>query len=434
MRLVILGARVIDPSVGLSSPADVIISGGCIERVLSPDDSGTRPVAGDRLLDASGCIVMPGLTDLHVHLREPGMEDAEDVASGTRAAAAGGFTSIVCQPNTRPVLDNPDSLRRLLEVIARNASVRVVPAVALSLGLRGGRLSKVAELARLGAGALSDDGRGTRDVRLLGRALVAADEAGLPVMVHCEDHALSRNGVMTAGAIARSLGLPGIPAAAERLATERALRALRRYGGRLHVQHVSTRGALNAIRRAKAMGLPVTCEATPHHLFLGSADVGLSAGADGPDPNLKMNPPLRSARDVAALRQGLADGSIDAVATDHAPHTREAKGRGFMKAPFGVIGLETALALVLRLVEEGVIDLGRAVELLSLTPARILGGGRGNLGPGAPADVTVVDPDASFEVSKASTVSRSANTPFTGWKLRGKVKWTIVGGRVVYES
>jgi len=434
MRLFILGGRVIDPGVRLKRPADVVISDGCIESVASANRSRVHPAPGDRVLDASDCIVMPGLWDLHVHLREPGMEAAEDVASGTLAAAAGGFTTIVCQPNTRPVLDNPDTLRRLMAVIEKKASVRVVPAVALSLGLRGGRLSRVAELARLGAGALSDDGRGTRDMRLLGRALRAADEAGLPVMVHCEDHALSHGGVMTAGAISRRLGLPGIPAAAERLATERALGALGRYGGRLHVQHVSTRGALNAIRRAKAAGLPVTCEATPHHLFLTSAAVGQSAGSCGPDANLKMNPPLRSARDVSALRQGLADGSIDAVATDHAPHTSQAKQRGFMEAPFGVTGLETALALVLRLVEEKVIGLGRAVELLSSGPAGIMGGEGGSLRPGAPADVTVVDPSARHEVSKSMMHSRSSNTPFLGWKLRGRVRWTIVGGRVVWES
>jgi dihydroorotase len=311
-------------------------------------------------------------------------------------------------PNTKPVLDNPDLLKKLLRRIKKRARVRVLPAPALSLGLRGRRLSNIEALYRAGAGALSDDGIGTADEKILGAALRRGMNCGLSVLVHCEDHLLSGR-------------------AAEDRATRAALRALKKSGGRLHVQHVSTTGALAAIRTAKKRGLPVSCEVTPHHLFLTAKDVH-------GDTNMKMNPPLRNERDRRALLLGLSDGTVDAIASDHAPHTRRAKGRGFEKAPYGVTGLETTLPLVLRLVKEKRISLPRAVELLTNGPARALGIAAGTLRPGSPADITVVDPGHEWRVIPSKMKSRSANTAFAGWELLGKTEWTIVAGRVVYSA
>jgi len=397
---------------------DVIVRGGLIEAVRRP--GGARPKKSDRVLDASGLLVLPGLIDMHVHLRDPGMAAAEDVGTGTRAAAAGGFTTVVCMPNTRPVLDNPDVLNKLVKKIQKKALVRVLPAPALSLGLRGKRLSDIEALCRAGAGALSDDGVGTADEKILGAALRRGMNCGLSVLVHCEEHGQSAR-------------------AAEDRATRAALRALAKSGGRLHVQHVSTAGALAAVRKAKLRGLPVSCEVTPHHLFLTTADVrasvfGTACGAIGPDPNLKMNPPLRTERDRRALLDGLSDGTVDAIASDHAPHTRRAKDRGFEKAPYGVTGLETTLPLTLRLVRRKEVSLQRAVALLTSGPAGALGIAVGTLAPGSPADITVVDPNRDWRVVPSKMKSRSSNTAFSGWEMRGKTEWTIVDGRVVYSA
>ena len=400
-RLLILGGRVVDPASRINRRMDVIVRGGRIEAL----SRRVRKKKSDRVLDAAGLLVLPGLIDMHVHLRDPGMTAAENVASGTRAAAAGGFTIVVCMPNTKPVLDNPKVLKALLR---KKARVRVLPAPALSLGLRGKRLSNIEALARAGAGALSDDGIGTADEKILGKALRRGMNCGLTVLVHCEDHNLSGR-------------------AREDRATRAALAALKKSGGRLHVQHVSTAGALAAIRAAKKRGLPVSCEVTPHHLFLTAKDVH-------GDPNMKMNPPLRKEADRRALLRGLKDGTVDAVASDHAPHTREAKGRGFEKAPYGVTGLETTLPLVLRLVKEKRISLLRAVELLTRGPARALGIAAGTLKPGEPADISVVDPGHRWRVIPSRMKSRSRNTAFAGWELRGKTEWTIVAGRVVYSA
>ncbi len=424
----------VNPAHRLRGRRDVVVEDGKISALPLSKDAQNDRQASDVILDAENCLVMPGLVDLHVHLRQPGMTAAEDLVSGTRAAAAGGFTTIVCQPNTKPVLDHPRLLQKLNADIRSLALVRVIASAALSVGLRGQSLSPLADLAKAGAGALSDDGVGTRDPRLLRSALRAAQDLDLTVLVHCEDHEQSAGGVMTAGVVARRLGLAGIPAAAERLATQRAIGALRRAGGRLHIQHVSTVGALAAIRRAKAEGLPVSCEVTPHHLFLTAQDIEIRAQGAGPDSNLKMNPPLRSRRDLEALRRGLTDGSIDAIATDHAPHTRAAKALGFVKAPFGVTGMETALSLTLRLVNEGVLTLNQAISLLTVGPARLLQLPAGVLRPGAPADLTVVDPKKNWRVVPAKMKSRSRNTSFSGWEMPGKVKWTIVGGKIVIGS
>jgi dihydroorotase len=319
---------------------------------------------------------------------------------------------VVCMPNTKPVLDNQSTLKKLLGKIRREAQVRVLPAPALSLGLLGKRLSDIEALYRAGAGALSDDGIGTAHRKILSEALRRGMNCGLTVLVHCQDHRRSGR-------------------AAEDRATRAALQALARSGGRLHVQHVSTAGSLAAIQSAKKRGLPVSCEVTPHHLFLTAADVRASGE---PDPNLKMNPPLRSEADRRALLAGLANGSVDAIASDHAPHTRQAKSLGFERAPCGVTGLETTLPLALRLVREKRISLRRAVALLTCGPARALGIAAGTLAPGSAADITVVDPSIKWRVVPSRMKSRSRNTAFSGWELRGKTEWTIVGGRVVYSA
>jgi dihydroorotase len=409
--LFILGGRVVDPARNINRRMDVVVAGDRIEAVLR-SQKAIQPRRTERVLDASGLLVLPGLIDMHVHLRDPGMTAAEDVGSGSRAAAAGGFTTVVCMPNTKPVIDSPEVLKRLIGKIRKKARVRVLPAVSLSMGLRGRRLSNIEALARLGAGALSDDGIGTADTKILGKALLRGMNCGLTILVHCEDH-------LHTGA------------AAEDRATRAALQALSRSGGRLHVQHVSTAVALSAVRAAKQRGLPVSCEVTPHHLFLTQADI---AARGEPDPNLKMNPPLRSERDRQALLSGLADGSVDAIASDHAPHTRSAKAVGFADAPNGVTGLETTLPLALRLVEERIISLPRVVALLTCGPAAALGIRAGTLEPGSPADITVVDPRKEWRVVPSRMKSRSRNTAFSGWSMRGKVMWTVVAGRVVYSS
>jgi len=432
-RLCIRGGRVVDPAVGLDARRDLLVADGRIAAVGEPGTAKVRPRADDARIDAAGCLVLPGLVDMHVHLRQPGMEEAEDVASGTRAAAAGGFTTVVCMPNTNPVIDRPARLARLLHTIRHQAVVRVLVAAALSEELAGRRVSDIAELARLGAAAVTDDGLGTRDTRVLGEALERAGRAGLAVLCHCEDRELSAGGVVTRGPVARRLGLFGITAEAERAATERAVGACRRHGGRLHVQHVSTRGALGCVRRARRAGAAVSCEVTPHHLFLTADDVADSAARLGaPDPRLKMNPPLRSRRDRDALREALGNETVDAIASDHAPHTSAVKARGFAAAPFGVTGLETTLPLVLRLVEEKVVTLRRAVALVTTGPAGVLGLPAPTLRPGAAADLVVVDPEATWRVDPEGMVSRSSNTAFGGWTMRGRVRYTLVNGRNVF--
>jgi len=433
-RTWILGGRVVDPVLGLDEPREVAIFRGRVEALWKPGKPQARPSASERIVDASGCWVLPGLIDMHVHLREPGGQAAEDIGSGTRAAAAGGFTTVVCQPNTRPVLDNLATLARLETSRRRRALVRVIPAIALSRGLRGRSLAPLRELVLAGAGAISDDGIGTASGPLLRRALQQATALGVPVLVHCEDRRRSGSGVASAGPVARRLGLPPIPVEAEATAVERAIRAARLSGGRLHIQHVSCARSLKLVARAKKAGLAVSCEVTPHHLFLTVADLERKQGPRGVDANLKMNPPLRTRRDVEFLRQGLAQGLVDAIASDHAPHTTHAKQAGFLSAPFGVIGLETMLSLSLQLVREKVIDRKQLVRLLSATPAAILGIDGGTLRPGTRADVTVVQPGSSWRVVPSRFRSRSRNTPFAGWQLPGVVRCTVSEGRVVYKT
>jgi dihydroorotase len=426
--LLIRNGRVIDPGQKLDQKLDIVIEQGRIVGLATRHD---RVPKSATMIDARGLWVLPGFIDLHVHLREPGNTRAESIESGTRAAAAGGFTRVVCMPNTNPVLDRPERLRDLIGRIQRRALVKVIPAAALSVGLAGEKLTDIQALIKAGAGALSDDGKGTRRGSVLAQALRQTASVGMPVLVHCEDHRLSKNGVMNGGRLADSFGVPGYSAAAEWVHVQRDITLLRGTGGRLHVQHVSTHKALRMIRLAKKHGLSVTCEVTPHHLFLADADIPVIDKEGGLDPNFKVNPPLRDRRDQKALQAALADGTVDALATDHAPHTRTAKNQGFLTAPFGMIGLETAFPLLLTLVWRRKLSRLRAVELLTAGPARILGIDAGTLRLGAAADLCLWDPDVRWTVSRHTLRSRSANTPFMGWRLRGRARYTMVDGRLV---
>jgi dihydroorotase len=425
--LLVRGGRVVDPAQGIDAELDLLLAEARVAQLAER----IEPPAGTRVLDARGLVVAPGLVDLHVHLREPGQEAKETVASGARAAVAGGFTAVACMANTAPPNDSRLVTESILHAAERAALCRVHPIGAISKGLAGETLAPFGELVAAGCVALSDDGRPVSNAELMRRALEVAQHYGVPIIQHAQDLDLSGDGVMHEGAAAACCGLPGIPGAAEDVMVARDLILLEEFGGRYHVAHLSTARALRLVREAKARGLAVTCEVTPHHLLL----VDAAVVAAGLDANWKMQPPLRSPEDVAALLEGLADGTVDAIATDHAPHTPEEKALELQAAPFGVVGLETALALALdRLVRPGLIPLARLIELMSTGPCRVLGLPGGTLREGAPADVTLVDLERDFEVAAARFASMGRNTPFEGWKLRGGAAATIVGGRVVWRA
>lgn len=422
--LFIENGRVIDPASGTDGVRTVVVRDGKIaevaERVERPRDA--------RALDARGRWVVPGLVDLHVHLREPGQEYKETVATGARAAVAGGFTTICAMPNTKPVNDNASVAELVLARAAAAGLARVLPVGCISRNQAGEDLAEYGELKAAGCVAVTDDGKPVANPALMRRALEYARAFGLPVAVHEEDPALAGKGVMHEGPASTRLGLKGVPAAAEDVMVLRDLALLELTGGRLHVQHVSTRGAVRAIRDAKARGLAVTAEATPHHLTLTDEDVA----ASGYDTDFKMNPPLRSAADVAAVREGLADGTLDAIATDHAPHSAVEKDLEFDAALNGIVGLETAFPVCLELVRRGVLSERRLVEALTSGPARAFGLQAGTLARGAAADVAVLDPAAEWLVDPSRLHSKSRNTPWKGKRLAGRCVFTIVGGRIVH--
>lgn len=425
MRILLKCGRVVDPGQSLDAAADVLIDGGAIVRVgrdLAPD--------GARVIEVpAGLVVCPGLIDMHVHLREPGQEHKETIATGTAAAVAGGFTAVACMPNTSPINDNAGVTRFILQRAAEAGLARVHPIGAVSRGSAGDQLADIGELKAAGCVAISDDGKPVASALLMRRALEYAGMFGLPVIDHCEEPTLKGDGVAHEGFHASSLGLRGIPGAAEEIMVERDVTLAGVTGAAVHIAHMSVRGSLRAVRAGRDRGVRVTCEVTPHHFAL--TDEALA----GYDTNVKMNPPLREAADREAMIQGLVDGSIDAIATDHAPHHYDEKRVEFDLAPFGIVGLETAVPLALdRLVHAGLIPLARLVELMSLNPARILGVTGGTLAPGAPADLTILAPDHHTVVDPARFKTKSRNTPFGGWKLRGGVAATIVGGRAVYVN
>lgn len=420
----IRGGRVIDPSRGTDGIADVLLSGGRIEAV------GRNIAQGDgvELVDAAGKVVAPGLIDLHVHLREPGQEELETVASGAMAAAAGGFTAVCAMPNTDPVTDNQAAVGFIVSQARRAGKARVYPIGAISLGQKGQQLAEFGELVGAGAVAVSDDGKPVVSSHLMRTALEYAKTFGIPVADHCEDPTLAEGGAMHEGLVSTRLGLKGIPAAAEEIMVARDIILAELTGGHVHLCHMSTRGSVELIRRAKETGLRVTAEACPHHFSL------THERCEGYDTNAKMNPPLREAADREAIRQALHDGTIDVIATDHAPHHYDAKEREFDDAPNGIIGLETALGLAItELVDGGVLTLPEMLARMSTTPARIFGLPGGTLAVGAPADVVVFDPAADWVVQPNAFYSRSRNTPFTGRRLRGRADLTIVGGEVVFR-
>jgi dihydroorotase len=424
--LFIEGGRVIDPASGTDGVRTVVIREGRIvevaERVERPRDA--------RAIDARGRWVTPGLVDLHVHLREPGQEYKETVETGARAAVAGGFTAVCAMPNTKPVNDTASVTELVLARAAAAGLARVYPVGAISKGSEGQELAEYGELAQAGCVALSDDGRPVASSALMRRALEYARVFGLPLTVHEEDLALVGKGVMHEGSASTRLGLKGIPGAAEDVMVLRDLALAELTGGRLHIAHVSTRGAVRAVREAKRRGLAVTAEVTPHHLTLTDEDVA----ASGYSTDFKMNPPLRSADDVAACREGLADGTIDAIATDHAPHSAVEKDLEFDAAANGIVGLETAFPVCLALVRAGALTERRLVEALTSGPARTFGLPGGALARGAPADVAVLDPATEWTLDAARLRSKSRNTPWKGTRLVGRCVMTMVGGRVVHEE
>jgi dihydroorotase len=424
--LFIEGGRVIDPAGGTDGVRTVVVRDGKVaevaERVERPRDA--------RAVDARGRWVTPGFIDLHAHLREPGQEYKETVATGAAAAVAGGFTAVCAMPNTRPVNDNASVTELILQRAAAAGLARVYPVGCISKGSKGEELAEYGELKLAGCVALSDDGRPVSSPALMRRAMEYAQAFQLPLTVHEEDLALVGKGVMHEGAVSTRLGLTGIPAQAEDVMVLRDLAILELTGGRLHLAHVSTRGAVRAVREAKARGLAVTAEVTPHHLALGDEDLA----ASGYSTDFKMNPPLRSKEDVQACREALADGTLDAIATDHAPHALQEKELEFDQAANGIIGLETAFAVCLGLVKQGVLSERRLVEALTARPAAVFGLPGGSLARGAPADVAVLDPAAEWIVDPSTLRSKSKNTPWKGRRLTGRCTHTIVGGRIVHEE
>jgi dihydroorotase len=425
MHLLIKNGYVIDPAQGVNTGRNLLIEEGRIVELSSHND----PVPSDaEVLDATGLIVAPGFIDMHVHLREPGQEYKETIASGAAAAVAGGFTTICAMPNTQPVNDNAAVTRFVIEQAERAALADVLPIGCLTKNSEGTELSEMGEMKEAGIVAVSDDGRPVPNAGMMRRAMEYARGFDLPVIDHCEDKSLARGGVMHEGHWSIVLGLRGMPAAAEEVDAIRDCALAELSGARVHLAHVSTRGAIEAVRRAKQKGLAVTCEVAPHHWTL------TDEAAQSYDTNTKMSPPLRSQDHIDAILDGLRDGTIDAIASDHAPHHADEKELEFDQAPFGIVGLETSVALAMdRLVNEGVISLERLVELCSTNPARILKlRDRGTLSSGARADVTIMDPAMVWTFDVTQSKSRSRNTPFNGYRLRGGVVATIVAGRLLH--
>ncbi len=429
MKRLLKGGHLVDPTQGIDGVRDVLLDGDRVAAVGQdlPVDPGVE------VIDVpADMIVCPGFVDMHVHLREPGQEHKETIASGTAAAAAGGFTAVACMPNTQPVNDSAAVTRSIVERAALEGAVRVYPIGAVSKGMKGESLSEIADLRNAGCVAVSDDGKPVATALLMRRALEYAGMFGMPVIDHCEEATLKGEGVAHEGYVASMLGLRGIPATAESIMVERDLALAEMTGSSVHIAHLSTRQALRAMEIAKSRGLTATCEVTPHHFTL--TDERLT-GPVSYDTNLKMNPPLRERADVDALLQGLGSGIVDAIATDHAPHQADEKAVEFDRAPFGIIGLETAVSLALdRLVHRGVITLRRLVQLMSVNPCRILGLPGGSLRPGRPADVTILAPSAAVMIDISKSRSLSRNSPFDGWTLRGAAAATIVGGRTVFVN
>lgn len=422
--LLLRGGRVIDPSRNLDEPADVLIQDGKIAAV----GRGLGAPDGTDVRDVRDHVVAPGLVDVHVHLREPGNEDVETVATGARAAAAGGFTAVCAMPNTDPVTDNQAAVGFIVRQSVRAGLTRVYPIGAISVGQKGERLSEFGEMVGAGAVAVSDDGKPVVSSHLMRTALEYARTFDIPVADHCEEPTLAAGGVMHEGLVSARLGLKGIPAAAEEIMVARDATLAGLTGGRVHLCHMSTRGSVELIRRAKDQGIRVTAEVTPHHLAL------TDRACERYDTHAKMNPPLREAADIAALREALKEGVVDCIASDHAPHAYDAKEAAFDDAPFGIVGLETAFGVAFtELVMNGILTLPTLIHRMSTAPAAVFGLSGGTLGQGAAADLVVLDVTDPWTVDPAAFCSKSRNTPFAGRVLTGRAALTLVGGKIVHQ-
>jgi len=425
MRLLIRGALIVDPSQGIEERGELLIEDGKIVEIGQGLKSQAQTV-----IDADGLILTPGFIDLHSHLREPGQEWKEDIESGSLTAVAGGITSVCCMANTEPVNDNPSVTRYIIERAKEVGLCDVFPIGAITKGLKGEELAELGLMARAGIVAISDDGETPKDTKVLRNAMDYARSLGLPVFTHSEDKTLSAGGHMNEGYLSSLLGIPGMPKEAEEIGTIRDLKVAALTGAHIHVCHVSTEGALKAIEEAKRLGVRATCEITPHHFTLTEEAV------KGFNTNAKMCPPLRDEKDLKACREALKTGVADAIATDHAPHSPDEKEVEFCRAPFGIIGFQTLLPLSLNLVREGWLTLSQMVEKLTTNPARIIRKEReiGTLKPGSRANVTLFDPEEEYTFTEEMVLSKSRNSPFLGWKLKGRVKFTIYNGKIVYKS
>ncbi|UCH98342.1 MAG: dihydroorotase [Candidatus Aminicenantes bacterium] len=430
MSLLIKNGRLVDPAAQTDKICDILIENGKIKEISPLIKTG----GSLKVIDAKGLVVSPGFIDMHVHLREPGQEHKEDIATGSQAAAHGGFTSIACMPNTSPVNDNINVTRHIINRAKEIGLVNIFPVAAVSKNLESQELTDMEALVDLGVRGFSDDGHCVMSEALFKKALEKAKTLRVPIIEHPEDHAISQDGQVNEGVISKQCGLKGIPAASEDVIVERDIRLQEEVGSFLHLTHISTEGAVRLIADAKKRGVHVTADVTPHHLLLNETFIVKNGICD---PNYKMKPPLRTERDRQALIEGLKTGVIDCIATDHAPHSLEEKAMDFGKAPFGVIGMETAFSVIYdRLVRTGIIDLKRLIELFSTNPARVLRldiEGRGVVKPGLPADLTILNLEQPFKINAEDFRSKSVNCPFIGWEGKGVVEYTIVGGKVVYR-
>lgn len=434
MGILIKNGWVIDPANGVNEKNDVYVSGDKIVKVapcIQIEEMTSFESSQDEveIWDATDCWVVPGLIDTHVHLREPGFEYKEDIASGTRSAAKGGYTSICPMPNTLPAVDHEDTVTYILEKTKKVGAVNVLPIGAVTVGQKGEKLSRIMEMKAAGIFGLSEDGRSVLNAKLLREAMVLAKELDIPMMSHCEDTDLAKGGCMNEGPVSKRLGLQGISNLTEDLITGRDILIAKETGARLHLCHVSTEGSVELIRHAKKVGLPVTAEACPHHFAMTDEAV------NGVDSNTKMNPPLRSQKDVDAIKKGLADGTIDMIATDHAPHSADEKGRDYAKAANGIVGLETAVPLTITyLVNTGILSPEEFVEKTSLNPAKLLKIDKGTLGVGTVADLAIINPTEVYKIDAATFETKGRNMPFQDWEVSGKVKATMVSGKFVYTE
>lgn len=424
LTILIKNGRVLDPGTGKDGIFDVLISDGVIRDVSADIDA-----AADEVVDATGCYVMPGLIDLHVHFRDPGYEYKEDIVTGGAAAAKGGFTTVCTMPNTKPVTDNVDTLRYIIEKGKSRTKINVLPVAAVTVCQEGDYMTDIESLAAAGAVAISEDGKSVMNARLYRQAMRLAAHVGIPVFAHCEDKNLVARGVMNAGQKAKDMGLFGIMNAVEDTIVARDILLAKNTGCRLHLCHCSTEDSVKMIAAAKADGLPVTGEVCPHHFTLCEEDI------TSDDGNFKMNPPIRTRKDMEALKAGLRDDIMDVISTDHAPHSEDEKNKSMKDAAFGIVGLETSVALTItELVETGYLTPMQMAQKMSYNPAKIIGLDRGTLIPGKTADVTVIDPASEYVINPAEFVSKGKNTPFGGKKVRGRIVATICGGEFAYKN